>query len=309
MDLRQLRYFLAVADAGGFSRGAERVHIAQPALSAHVARLEEELGTSLFTRSSKGVELTQAGIVLVDHANEILRRVRNVPDAVRHAAEEVHGEVSLGLPTTVSMVLTLPLLHQVRTQWPNITLRLLEGHSGWLQEWLAAGRIDAAVLFGVASGRGLKVVPLLDENLFLVSAPNAPDMSTSDTIDMSEVSSYDLMLPAQGHGLRTIIDRAAALAAMVLNVTIEMDSLASIKKATAAGLGHTILSRAAIADEVLRGELVAREIINPTVMRSVVYATREERMNGLAHTKVGEALREQIVDLVGSGQWPARLRL
>jgi LysR family nitrogen assimilation transcriptional regulator len=148
MDLRQLKYFLAVADAGGFSKAAERVCVAQPALSAHVARLEEELGAPLFSRSSKGATLTQAGTVLVDHATDIFKRIRNTEDAVRHASDEVRGTVSLGLPATMSIVLAVPLLREIRTKWPGISLRLLEGHSGWLQEWLAAGRLDKAVLFG-----------------------------------------------------------------------------------------------------------------------------------------------------------------
>ena len=309
MDLRQLRYFLAVADAGGFSKGAERVHVAQPALSAHVSKLEEELGTALFVRSSKGVALTHAGSVLVGHATDILRRVRNAQDAVRHASDEVHGEVSLGLPTTVSTVLALPLVQQVRSAWPNVSLRVLEGHSGWLQEWLVSGRLDAAVLFGVASSKGMRVTPLLDEDLYLISAAGAAGEPASDTVEMRDLADYPLTLPAQGHGLRTTIDRAAAMAGVSLQITIEMDSFASNKKLVGSGLAHTILSRAAVDEEVKRGELMARRIVNPAVTRSVVYAMREERMVGQAHIKVAEALRAQIIALVESGAWPARLRL
>jgi LysR family nitrogen assimilation transcriptional regulator len=160
MDIKQIKYFLAVAESGGFSKAAQAIHVAQPALSAHVARLEEELGIQLFLRHAKGIELTHAGAILVDHAHDILRRLKHAQDAVRHAADEVHGEVALGLPTTVAMVLTLPLLTEVRAQWPHISLRLVEGHSGWLQEWLQSGRIDAAVLFGTAAHKGLEVPPM-----------------------------------------------------------------------------------------------------------------------------------------------------
>jgi LysR family nitrogen assimilation transcriptional regulator len=202
MDIKQIKYFLAVAESGGFSKAAQLIHIAQPALSAHVARLEAELGVKLFLRNTKGIELTHAGETLMDHARDILRRLQHAQDAVRHAADELHGEVVLGLPTTVAMVLTLPLLKEVRTHWPHITLRLVEGHSGWLQEWLLAGRIDAAVLFGTTAHKGLKVQSILNEDLYLVSAANASTLPTSDAITMHELAACELIVPAKEHGLR-----------------------------------------------------------------------------------------------------------
>lgn len=309
MDLRQLRYFLAVADAGGFSRGAERVHVAQPALSAHVARLEEELGVSLFVRNAKGAELTHAGSVLVEHAQEVLRRVRLARDAVRHASDEIHGEVTLGLPATVSGIVALPLLNRLRAHFPQISLRLLEGHSGWLHEWLLAGRLDAAVLFGAPTTRGLQVQPLLDEDLYLVSAPPRDGEPWPEQVEMADLGRYPLLLPAQGHGLRTAIDRAALMAGVSLDVALEVDSLATMRRATAAGFGHTVLSYAAVADEVRRGELVARRIEKPTVVRSVVCVTRDDRCHDVAQIKTFDLLRSLIVEGVESGRWPGRLRL
>lgn len=308
MDLRQLRYFLAVAEAGAFSRAAERAHVAQPALSAHVARLEEELGVQLFVRTAKGVELTRAGSVLVDHAHDLLRGVQFAQDAVRNAREEVQGELTLGLPTTVSLPLAVPLLQELRARWPRIALRLVEGHSGWLLEWLQAGRLDAAVLFGAAGTKGFTVTPLLDEELYLIGCGPLP-AGTAEDVPMSEVAGLPLMLPGMGHGLRAVIERAAAAAELVLNVDTEIDALASMKKAVAAGLGWTILSRVAVAEELARGELHARRIVEPAVTRTVVLAMREDRTRGPAREKVGETLRAQIVALVSDGRWPGRLRL
>lgn len=309
MDIKQIKYFLAVAESGGFSKAAQIIHVTQPALSAHVARLEEELGVQLFTRNAKGIELTHAGEVLVDHAHDILRRVKHAQDAVRHVADEVHGEVALGLPTTVAMVLTLPLLTQVRAQWPHISLRLVEGHSGWLQEWLLAGRIDAAVLFGTAAHKGLKVQPVLDEDLYLVSAPHSPSVSGTDAIAMRDAAQCELIVPAKEHGLRIAIDRAALQADVDLNVKVEIDSFASMKKAVAQGLGHTILSWAAVAEEIERGELVARRIVQPKVSRSVVYAVRDEHLVNRAQTAVNQLVKQEIAQLVNSGRWRADLRI
>lgn len=308
MDLRQLRYFLLVAEAGGFTRAAERAHVAQPALSSHVARLEDELGVRLFARTSKGVELTPAGKTLSEHGHELFKSVELAKDAARHAGEDVQGNVALGLPCTISMVLTLPLVTQVRRNWPRVALRLVEAHSGWLLEWLLDGRLDAAILFDAPGRKGVKTVPLLDEDLFLVSPVCAAGESDrDDTVSMSEVASLPLLLPARGHGLRTVIERAAETADLQLNVEVEIDALANIKKAVAAGLGHTILSRAAIEGELQRQEVLARRIIDPIVTRTAVLAFRNERTPSFARDKVLEAMRLQITELVQSGSWPARL--
>ena len=309
MDIKQIKYFLAVAESGGFSKAAQVIHVAQPALSAHVARLEEELGVQLFLRNAKGIELTHAGEILVAHGHDILRRIKHAQDAVRHAADEVHGEVALGLPTTVAMVLTLPLLTQVRLQWPHITLRLVEGHSGWLQEWLLAGRIDAAVLFGSAAHKGLKSQPVLNEDLYLVSAPDATDLMPGDAVSMQDLAQCELIVPAKEHGLRIAIDRAALQADVDLNVRVEIDSFTSMKKAVAQGLGHTILSWAAVAEEIERGELVARRIIEPNVSRSVVYAIRDEHIINRAQLTIHQLVKDQISQLVNTGRWRADLRM
>ncbi|WP_198083920.1 LysR substrate-binding domain-containing protein [Variovorax sp. E3] len=309
MDLRQLRYFLLVAEAGGFTRAAERAHVAQPALSSHVARLEDELGVRLFARTSKGVELTPAGKALSEHGHELFRSVELAKDAARHAGEDVQGNVALGLPCTISMVLTLPLVTQVRRNWPRVALRLVEAHSGWLLEWLLDGRLDAAVLFDAPARKGLKTVPLLDEDLFLVSPIRAAGERDGDTATMDEVASLPLLLPARGHGLRTVIERAAQAADLQLNVEVEIDALANIKKAVAAGLGHTILSHAAIAGELQRQEVRVRRIVDPVVMRTAVLAFRNERAPSFARDKVLEAMRLQVTELVQSGSWPARLHV
>lgn len=307
MDIKQIKYFLAVAESGGFSKAAQVIHVAQPALSAQMAKLEEELGVKLFLRNAKGIELTRAGEILVDHAHDILRRIKHAQDAVRHAADDVHGEVVLGLPTTVAMVLTLPLLTEVRAQWPHISLRLVEGHSGWLQEWLLAGRIDAAVLFGRAAHKGLKVQSILNEDLYLVSAPKALKDHPNEAISMHDLAPCELIVPAKEHGLRMAIDRAALQADVDLNVAVEMDSFASMKKAVAQALGHTILSWAAVAEEIERGELVARRIIQPNVSRSVVYAIRHEQITNRAQSAINELVKTQISQLVNAGRWRAEL--
>jgi LysR family nitrogen assimilation transcriptional regulator len=310
MDLRQLRYFLSIAEARSFSRAAERVHIAQPALSAHVGRLEEELGVRLFHRTSKGVELTRAGIVLAEHAVTILKDVQTAQDAVRNAGEEVQGHVSLGLTTSVSMVVTVALLERVRSRWPRIELHLVEGHSGWLMEWLLDGRLDSAIIYEASTvTKTLRTTLLLEDELYLIGPPSRVEPAASSTVTMGELAEIPLMLPGRPHGLRAVIDQAAASAGLEVKVEAEVESVYSIKEVIVAGMGHTVTSLSPFRKELARNEVSARRIVEPQVLRNVVLATRADRSLSEAREKVEAELKGLVIELVHSGQWPGRLKL
>jgi len=149
MDVRQLRYFLTVARCGSFSRAAVELNIAQPALSHHVANLEAELGVKLFERSTKGVTATECGETLIRHSEKILRQMAKAALDVKITSAQPSGAVSIGLPTSISLGLTVPLLHEVEARYPAIALKIIENHSGYLSEWVLAGRLDMAVLFDI----------------------------------------------------------------------------------------------------------------------------------------------------------------
>lgn len=309
MDIRQLKYFLAVADAGGFLRAAQLVHIAQPALSTHVMQLEAELQVKLFNRTSKGVELTLAGRTLVDRARQLLRDVEEARQAVKNPSMDLYGEVSIGLPPTVAEVMTIPLLKTVQQAWPAVTLRFVEGQSKWLLERLLAGRIDGAILFGVASIRSLKMMPILDEDLFMVSPVLKKRKRQPAPFEFNNLKNYQLLLPTIGNPLRTIIDRAVSVSAMTLDIAAELDGVQNLKKAVSAGLGHAVLPASSICDELANEKLIARRIVNPKLTRTMVYANRAGKDETAAHSSVREALISLMKDLVKSGYWKATLRV
>jgi len=309
MDIRQLRYFLAVADAGGFLRAAQLVHIAQPALSTHVMQLEAELQVKLFNRTSKGVELTLAGRTLVDRARQLLRDVEEARQAVKNPSMDVYGEVSIGLPPTVAEVMTIPLLKTVQQAWPAVTLRFVEGQSKWLLERLLAGRIDGAILFGVASIRSLKMMPILDEDLFMVSPVLKKRKRQPAPFEFNNLKNYQLLLPTIGNPLRTIIDRAVSVSGMTLDIAAELDGVQNLKKAVSAGLGHAVLPASSICDEVANEKLLARRVVNPKLTRTMVYANRAGKDETAAQSSVREALIALMKDLVKSGYWKATLRV
>ena len=145
--LRQLKYFLAIADCGSFSAAAERVFVAQSALSHQMAQLEDELGVALFLRTRRGVALTDAGQRFYPHAVSILRQTDEAAQAARSGSGEPSGKVVFGIPHSVSQALALPLLRAVRRALPQVQLELTEELTGNLTPQLRAGQIQLAVLF------------------------------------------------------------------------------------------------------------------------------------------------------------------
>ena len=137
MDVKQLRYFVCIAEAGSLSGAAQQVNVAQPSLSQHVLSLERELGVKLLERSSRGVTLTQSGEVLLRHARVIIDSLSDAVEAVRQSGAEPIGNVSVGLPSSISMVLTVPLAETVWLELPKVKLRAINAMSGFIQTWLA----------------------------------------------------------------------------------------------------------------------------------------------------------------------------
>jgi LysR family nitrogen assimilation transcriptional regulator len=304
MELRQLRYFIGVSEAGGVLAASRTLHVAQPALSQHIAALEDELGCTLFVRTNRGMTLTEAGRTLIEHARVVLADVERAKSAVRNISASIHGNVVVGLPTTVAMVATLPILQATRERFPDIRLKLVESHSGFLREWLQEGRLDLAMLFASTSDPAIEQRPLLEERLVLVSQPSRAPQGRE--VSMQSLASRALVLPSKEHGFRRIIDEACARAGVELDVVAEIDSLPNIKKAVQAGVACTILSPGSVAEEVAAGTLSMVTLGKPHLSRKVTCATCVMRPITPAAAAMISLITEQIHRLVKGGTWPAR---
>jgi LysR family nitrogen assimilation transcriptional regulator len=305
MELRQLRYFVGISEAGSLLKASARLHIAQPALGQQVAALEQELGARLFDRSSRGVTLTEAGKVFLEHAKVVLADIERARAAVRESAAVPSGDVAIGLPTTVAQVATVPILKACREQLPQVRLKLVEAYSGFVHEWLLSGRLDLALLFGDQPEPAVAKRPLLDDRLAFVSGVRGDEPAPA-TIRLTDLAQWPLVLPGREHGLRRIIDEACAREGVTLEVIAEVESLPSVKRAVEVGLGHTILPLGAVAEEVAARRLSATPIDHPSIPRRVVCATNMARPTTPAAAAVTELAIEVIRGLVDSGAWPAR---
>ena len=304
MELKQLRYFVGVSDAGSLLKASSRLHIAQPALGQQISSLEHELGVKLFNRSTRGMSLTAEGRIFLEHAKVVLTDADRAKEAVRHSVTEPQGQVVLGLPTTVALAATVPIVQACRARYPRIQLQVIEAYSGFLREWLQMGRLDLALLFGDEPDPDLLKRVLLEERLALVAAPGKNMLAKS--IRLRQIASMELVLPGKEHGLRRIIDDACQQQGITLNVVAEIDSLTSVKKAVSSGIGQTILSQSSVIEEVEAGQLQAAAISDASMKRRVVCATSITRPTTQASAAVISLATDLIRGMVGSGAWPAQ---
>jgi LysR family nitrogen assimilation transcriptional regulator len=275
MDFRNLRYFVEIVEQGSMKRAAESLYVAQPALSQQVKKLEEELGVKLLSRSVRGVVPTEAGRELLTRARLILDQVHDARQVIQAGNRDPQGSVVLGLPSSISAVLSVPLVVRMQDAYPKVALRVVEGTSGYVLDWLRTGQLDFCVLHGVQRDAGLSATPLFTEELFLIESAAA--RRRRRPVRFAELAEMDLILPGRHHGLRDMLDRLALEHNVVLAPKVEIDAFMQMKALAKLGIGNTILSRAAVADELKRGELCAVPIVGPRVERHMVLARASNR--------------------------------
>ena len=305
MDIKALRTFATVTELGRFSAAARRLRVAQPALSRQVRELEAHLDMRLLSRSPRGVVATEAGQRLLPIALDMLHRFDRLRAVVHAVDEPVAGAVSIGLPTSTGAVLSAPLLRRVKQRFPGIRLHLIESLTGYLEEWVMAGRLDLAVLYNAEPSSKLRLTPLMIEKLCLIVPAGAP-LAARRTVKLAELSRYKLIVPALPHALRRMIEDAACSNGVQLDIAYEVDSLAALKTLVRSGEACAVLSAGAVAEDVAAGALRAVPIVRPSLVRSVSLAAPAL----LELTPARAELIRTVVELAGelrlSGAWPGQ---
>ncbi|WP_437883415.1 nitrogen assimilation transcriptional regulator NAC [Pseudomonas sp. LRF_L74] len=244
MNLRRLKYFVKIVDIGSMTQAADVLHIAQPALSQQLVTLEAEMQQQLLIRTKRGVTPTEAGKVLYAHAQLILRQCEQAMSDVTASSAALCGQVSVGLaPGTAASSLSVPLLRKVREMHPGIVLYLNENFGTTLSELIMNGRMDMAVLYGGREIRGLSFMPLLGEQLYLVSADEA--FATHPTIPLATVAELELLLPRTYNVMRKVVDEAFQGIGRQANVIAEVESATTLATAVGEGFASTILPESA----------------------------------------------------------------
>jgi LysR family nitrogen assimilation transcriptional regulator len=304
MELRQLRYFVAIVDHGSLSRAALALHVAQPALTQQLRHLEEELGVQLLHRSAQGMLSNDAGRIFYEHAQAILKQVADARSAVVQAAERPSGSVTLGLPHSISGALALPLLTAARARYPEITLQLTEELTGNLNEQLRSGRVNLTVLFDDGQLGQFTTTPLVEEELRFITRADAAYARGQQALTLRQAVGATLILPGLQHGVRPRIESVLRGAGLALSSVIEINSITILKSALLAGLGATILPAAPVLDELQRGTLRAQAIHDPSLSRTVVLCASKNIPLTNAAQAVGALVRSVCHQLCAGGAWP-----
>lgn len=244
MDLKQLEYFVRVAELGSFTRAAGVLGVAQPALSRQVRLLEVELRQTLLARNGRGAIPTEAGVLLLEHARGILHQVERAQEDLARMRGGLAGRVALGLPPSVARALAVPLTHAFRAQLPEARLAITEGLSASMQEALLSGRLDIAVLYDAQPRPDLDIASLASEELVLVQAANATGELPPATLN--EIAELPLIIPSRPNSIRMHIETALASVGCTPRIELEIDGVPAILDLVAGGAGCAILSRNAV---------------------------------------------------------------
>lgn len=307
MDLRQLKYFVQIAESGNFSRAAEVLRIAQPSLSQQIKQLEEELGVPLLVRHARGVTATEQGQQFYDHARRILEEVDYARDNVRAQTLAPSGRVSVGLPTSACRGLALPLFEAMAKNLPNVTLHLVEAMTGYLDELIQAGRLDVALLYDHKAFEHVAWTEMMTEDLILFVAKDHP-WATRKSVSFKKLFASDrVVLPGRPNVLRVVIEQLAARNDIELDVK-DCDSLPAISKLVCGSDYVAVMPHFAFTDEIERGEMVAIPIVDPTPSWTLAVVVSQRTLNARASEAVARAMAELIKEMVERGTWRAKLR-
>ena len=304
MDIRELRYFIHVARVGSFNRAAAQLNIAQPALSRQLKKLEDELDVKLLIRNGRGVELTEAGSILLAQAESLVTQIEDAAKLVTGREEKVRGHVVVGLPPTCGLVIGPELLEAFRGRWPQANLVLREGISSSLEEWLLDRRLDIAVMHNPLPLEGIDIEPLLHERMVVVHAMKEDrDPKTARGVRIRDLGEMPLILPALPHSNRRLVERAAHQHGARLNIVAEVDSVRFTKALVKRGVGQTIQTYAGVIDDITSGELGARFIDRPLLMSTLAMGIPREGKSAWLTMETGRVLRNVITSLVTRGDW------
>ena len=302
MELRSLNYFVRIAELGSITRAAAHLHLAQPALTRHVQRLEEELGVVLFTRANRGVRLTEAGERLLEGATRIMRDVERTGDEIRAQDAHPSGRIILGITPTLCPVLVPHLFAQMRREFPRVELKVMHAGMVRLEEFIIDGRVDIALLSELSRSRLIVSTPLAEEEMVLITKPGARAVGC---VSGDELSATPLVL---GDGLRAAMDALLAGRGVELRVDIEVNDHETIRLMVQQGGAASILPYSAVARECAAGLIAAHRMTEDGIFRTLALGARISRNASLARDAVARTITGVVADMKRGAHFSLPLR-
>lgn len=306
MNLRQLQYFIEVSELENVTKAAERLHIAQPALSRHMRSLERDLGVRLFDRDGRGIILTNAGLVFRDRVRSVLRELDRAQLEVKALSRSPGGRIDFGMPFSISQALTHVLVQRLHNELPSVALRVIDGWTGFIIEWLLRGRFDLGIIYDhTLKSDVLRTEPLAAEEQFLVCASDGK-LARRESISLAEIAELPLALPSREHGLRLAVEQFMQTIGQAPKIQTELESIVALKQFAQQGGVYTILPRGEMEEELAAGRLKALKIVSPTIFRTLFVAWSNERPNTPNMRAVLRIARRETANIIKLGLWGSK---
>lgn len=282
VDVKQLFYFVRVAELGSFTRASIVLDVAQPALSRQVRLLEVEVRQNLLVRNGRGITLTEAGKVLLEHSRGVLHQMERLREELSRVRGSLAGSVAIGLPPTLGRILAVPLTRAFKQLMPDATLSINEGLSKTMQESLLTGQLDIGLLYNAFPTPGIELRPLLQDELLLVQrreagSEEAGDESREEPVELADLARYPLVIPGRPNAIRMHVETALVNINVQPRIAMEVNSVATILDLVADGVGNAVLSRHAVTTAAQPERFVLRRIVNPGLFPLLSVATAADR--------------------------------
>lgn len=291
MNLKALQYFHAAARYGSIAQAAAHLHVAQPAVSRLIRKLERDLGVRLLTRTAQGVSLTGEGNHLLARTAPILKLLDQTRAEVRNWDQDPAGPVSVALMPAVAPLVAPLLVRRVRDQHPKVLLNLSEGLGTVIADGVLTGQFDLGLFHADREVPSLAIAHLLDEPMFLIG-PEDGTGGGRETIGLGDLANFPLLLPEAPNPMRRMIDRLTADRGLTLDIRETVNSTAMIKAMVAAGLGYTIQSYSFFHEETQQGRPRFRVLKIAGMSRNWSLARLKDRPVGGAVLAVAEIITD-----------------
>jgi LysR family nitrogen assimilation transcriptional regulator len=302
MDLKQIESFVRVAELGSFTRAASLMQVPQPLLSRHVRQLEVELHQSLLARNGRGVTLTEAGRVLLEHGRGILHQVAVAREELEAVRGALSGRVSIGLPPSLSKLITVPLTFEFRQRMPKAQLSLTEGFSLLMVESLRAGRLDMAVLYNPAPSPDLEMTQLHEDALILIAGRQAQRGSKAAALPprmtLAALAELPLIAPSRPNAFRLLIESEMTRIQRKPRIVLEIDGLNAILELVREGLGYAVLPAYTLSNFPDTEAFTTHRIQDPQLMSQLMLVWSAKRPLTSTHKATLELARDLVARAV-----------
>ncbi len=301
-DLHKWRVFVAIGELGSLTRAALYLDSNQSLLSRQLNALERECGARLFNRTGRGVELSEVGTALFPQVKALLSGAQELEQRIRGESLAPSGRVTIGVLPSISASLTGRLFSDMRMRHPQVSLKVLEGSSGQVEEWLADARVDIAILYRYTPTLPPQEQVLATVDSYLIGC-KGDRLTAQAEVPFRALDGLPFILPSAPNGLRTTMDALARQLHIQLDPVIEADSLPLQKSLSAHERLYTVLPLHAVWHEVREGSLQAARIADPPMQRVVSMIGAKSKGPSRAVSAVEAGIRSIVDAMAQDGMW------